>query len=316
MPWEPLRSLVATHDPTAVPKGSRPPIPLDVMQRAYFLKKWHPLSDPMAEEAISNSEYDSEPTRRFSRMELWIDRIPDQTTILNFLQLLERHGLTEAVFGDTSAHLAEKGIIFGSSTMVDTPMIDASVFKEEIGRCARSRKSSTKKGDDWYLCLKAHFCVHVDSGLVRDRDNMTAKVLSIHFRDALLSGEETSVWVGKGCVSAELQAAVTDQRESCCVMHKAPKDGPLHLLDERFDRPLAKVEHTFGITKSQFSLLKTRYRGLSKNRTHLFTLFALANLFLEGGTLTASERGCLKLTKEQSGQHIKHQNNHWVPELL
>lgn len=42
----------------------------------------------------------------------------------------------------------------------------------------------------------------------------------------------------------------------------------------------ARVEHPFGVIKRQFGHVKTRYRGLSKNRAQLFTLFALVNLCL------------------------------------
>ena len=47
----------------------------------------------------------------------------------------------------------------------------------------------------------------------------------------------------------------------------------------------AKVEHPFRVIKRQFGHVKTRYRGLAKNRAQLFTLFALGNLFW-------SEEGC------------------------
>ena len=42
----------------------------------------------------------------------------------------------------------------------------------------------------------------------------------------------------------------------------------------------AKVEHPFRVIKRQFGYVKTRYRGLAKNRAQLFTLFSLGNLFL------------------------------------
>jgi IS5 family transposase len=42
----------------------------------------------------------------------------------------------------------------------------------------------------------------------------------------------------------------------------------------------AKVEHPFRVIKRQFGHVKTRYRGLARNRAQLFTPFALANLFL------------------------------------
>jgi IS5 family transposase len=67
-------------------------------------------------------------------------------------------------------------------------------------------------------------------------------------------------------------------------MRKAPKGGTLHPLDERANRIIAmvkaKVEHPFRVLKRQFGPVKTRYRGLAKNRAQLLTLFAFGNLFL------------------------------------
>jgi hypothetical protein len=54
--------------------------------RAYFLQNWYALRDPMAEKTL----YDSELMRRFARIELGDDRIPDKTPILNVRYLLER----------------------------------------------------------------------------------------------------------------------------------------------------------------------------------------------------------------------------------
>jgi len=67
-------------------------------------------------------------------------------------------------------------------------------------------------------------------------------------------------------------------------LRKAPKGGELHPEDEKINRIIAmvraRVEHPFRILKRQFGYVKTRYRGLAKNRAQLFTLFALGNLFL------------------------------------
>ncbi len=42
----------------------------------------------------------------------------------------------------------------------------------------------------------------------------------------------------------------------------------------------AKVEHPFRVIKRQFGYMKTRFRGLAKNRAQLVTLFALSNLWM------------------------------------
>lgn len=63
-------------------------------------------------------------------------------------------------------------------------------------------------------------------------------------------------------------------------MRKASKAGELDPIDEKINRIItmvrAKVEHLFRV----IGHVKTRYRGLAKNRAHLFTLFALGNLFM------------------------------------
>ena len=45
------------------------------------------------------------------------------------------------------------------------------------------------------------------------------------------------------------------------------------------ERPV-RQSNPFRVVKRQFGYVKTRYRGLAKNRAQLFTLFALGNLFL------------------------------------
>jgi len=63
--------------------------------------------------------------RRFAGIELGDNLVPDETTILNFRHLLERHGLTEAIFADVNAHLSDKGITLRSGTLVDATIIEA-----------------------------------------------------------------------------------------------------------------------------------------------------------------------------------------------
>ena len=246
----------------------------------------------MAEETL----YDSEAMRRFAGIELGDDRIPDETTILNFRHLLERHGLTEAIFAEVNGHLSDKGITLRPGTLVDvsghTPLvrvrprksIDAPSSTKNKAGARDPEMSSTKKGNDWYFGMKAHIGVDADSGVTHSLETSTAKLHDSQVWDELLHGEETSVWADKGYVSAEREAAFKAPGKVWGVMRKAPKGGKLHPLDERINRVIAKVrakvEHPFRVIKRQFGHMKTRYRGLAKNRAQLFTLFALGNLFL------------------------------------
>ncbi len=63
------------------------PLLLQQMAKAiYFLQQWFNLSDPQAEDAI----YDSASMRRFVRVELGDEVVPDETTILQHLLQSQR----------------------------------------------------------------------------------------------------------------------------------------------------------------------------------------------------------------------------------
>jgi transposase, IS5 family len=50
----------------------------------------------------------------------------------------------------------------------------------------------------------------------------------------------------------------------------------------------AKVEHVFRVVKCQFGYRKVRYRGIAKNGAQVFSLLALANLYLARGRLASA----------------------------
>ena len=65
---------------------------------------------------------------------------------------------------------------------------------------------------------------------------------------------------------------------------KAKRNKKLNYADQSFNRKSnrtrARVEHIFGVVKHWWGYRKVRYKGLDKNAAHVFTLFALANLYL------------------------------------
>jgi IS5 family transposase len=109
IPWaEPLAVIEPCY-----PKAGRgrQPLGLEKMLRIYLLQQWFNLSDPQAEDAI----YDSEAMRRFARVELGDDVVPDETTILRFRHLLEQHHLTAAIFEAVKELLTAKRLLLGSN---------------------------------------------------------------------------------------------------------------------------------------------------------------------------------------------------------
>src|SRR6056297_4013970 len=196
VPWSRLLGLIEPHYPRIGAKGGRPPMPLETMLRVYFLQQWYALSDPMAEEML----YDSDAMRRFAGIELGDDCIPDETTILNFRHLLEKHQLTEQLFAEVNRYLADQGITLRSGTLVDATIIDAPSSTKNRAKARDPDMSSTKKGNDWYFGMKAHVGVDAESGTVHSLETTTAQVHDSQVWDELLHGAETSVWADKGYV--------------------------------------------------------------------------------------------------------------------
>jgi hypothetical protein len=170
--------------------------------------------------------------------------------------------------------------------------------------------SSTKKANDWFFGMKAHIGTGSQSGVTLSLETSTAKLHDSQVWDALLHGNETSVWADKGYVSAERAAVFSGPGQFRGVMRKAPNGGNLHPLDESANRIIAKVrakvEQPFRVIKCQFGYVKTCYRGLAKNRAQFFTLFALGNLFLVRRKLMARGRVRLETADRPQQRHKTH----------
>ena len=285
VPWGMLEALIEPRYPKMGPQGGRRPFPLPAMLRIYCLQQWYNLSDPGAEEAL----YDIQSMRAFCGLELGRDAIPDETTILNFRHLLERHELTKAIFAAVSEHLAAKGELLRGGTIVDATLIAASPStKNKEGR-RDPEMSQSKKGNQWYFGMKAHVGVDAESGLVHTAGVTTGKVHDAKVMDRLIREDDAAVYGDKAYASEAKKRAAEDAGVLWAVKEKAKPGRDLtqrqRARNRRFGRVRAKVEHIFRIVKCQFGYRKVRYRGIAKNGAQVFALLALANLYLVRGRL-------------------------------
>jgi IS5 family transposase len=280
VPWTALEALIKPHYPRAGPNGGRRPFPIAVMLRIYCLQQWYNLSDPGVEEAL----YDIQSMRGFCRLELGRDGIPDETTILNFRHLLEAHALTKAVFEAVAKHLEARCALLRGGTIVDATLIAASPSTRNAAGQRDPEMHSSKKGNQWYFGMKAHIGVDAESGLVH-----TAGVTSGNVHDATVMGrliraDDTAVYGDKGYASGARKRAAEAAGVLWAVKEKASPGRGLtarqRARNRRFGKVRAKVEHVFRVMKCQFGYRKVRYRGLAKNAAQVFSLLALANLYL------------------------------------
>ena len=107
--WERLVEQIRPYYPKAG-KG-RVPYPLESILRVHCVQLFYNLSDPATEDML----YEVESVRRFTGIRL--NKVPDETTILNFRHLLERHGLGRVLFESIKEDLAEQGLMLKEGTI-------------------------------------------------------------------------------------------------------------------------------------------------------------------------------------------------------
>ncbi len=277
IPWKRLVALIEPRYPKA--GRGRQPLGLEKMLRIYFVQQWFDLSDPAAEDAI----YDSESMRRFVGVELGEDTVPDESTILRFRHLLEKHELTKAIFAEIGSLLEEKGLLLQQGTIVDATIISAPSSTKNQSRSRDPEMKQTKKGNQWYFGMKVH--VGADKrGVVHSLVTTNAAQADVNQLPDLIHGQEREIY-GDGAYWNEsdrhsFRSADVRYR----VNRRGHKHRPLTEQWKSINRTRSKVrargEHAFHVVKRLWGFAKVRYRGLAKNTARAYAAFALANLYL------------------------------------
>jgi IS5 family transposase len=278
IPWEELLKITRKRYPK---KGNgRQPMPLERMLRIYFLQQWYGLSDPGMEDAL----YDIESIRRFARIDREADPIPDETTILNFRHYLEEHHLTEQIFEKTKGYLADKGLLLREGTIVDATIINAPSSTKNETQTRDPEMKQTKKGNQWYFGMKAHVRTDTRRGLVHSIVVTNAAVHDSQVMDDLLHGEERAVYGDKAYSNIQKSQEFEVQGIEWHIDRKGSPGHPLTPADREWNheqhKTRAKGEHIFLVIKHLWGYRKVRYKGLFKNAAQVFSLFALANLYM------------------------------------
>jgi len=285
VPWARLEALIDPY--YTKPRKGRPQMALSTMLRIYFLQQWYGLSDPGAEEAL----YDIHAMRSFAGLDLGRDAIPDETTILNFRHLLERHELTQTLFEAVGSYLEERSLLLRGGTIMDASLIAASPSTKNKDRKRDPDMSQTRKGKQWYFGAKMHIGVDVHSGLVHTARMTKASRHDSVLTDDLTRHDDRAVFGDKGYASDKRKRAARARGILWAVKDKRKPGRVLSSTQKKRNRKhgsvRAKVEHVFRVIKCQFGYRRVRYKGLAKNTAQMFTLTALANLYMARKRLMA-----------------------------
>src|SRR6266699_3687102 len=230
VPWAELQALVEPHYPKG--ENGRPPVGLSIVLRG------------------------------FAGVDLGRAPVPDESTILQFRHLLEKHELGGAMLKAVNQYLESRGMRITTGTIVDATIIHAPSSTKNRSGERDPEMHQTRKGKQWYFGLKAHIGVDSKQGHVHSVCTSAASVADKHMLPDVLHGEERKVWGDggyQGQGEAIRQAAPRAQdMTSRRVRYKNFVDELQKAKNRVTARGRAKVEHPFRILKRIFGFEKVR----------------------------------------------------------
>ena len=278
VPWSSLIALISPYYPKEPNGSGRRPYPLETMIRIYLMQLCYSLSDPMME----NELIDSMAMRKFSHLGGLDKPTPDETTILNFRHLLERHELCAQVFDLFNQHLIDAGLHISRGTIIDATIIEAPCSIKNAQKERDPEAKHAKKGNQYHFGIKAHIGVDAESNIVHSVAVTGANVADVSMADDLIDDEDDVILADAGYQGLEKHDKTKDKTVLVAMRPGIRKTLPKDSITSRFEclksQIRAKVEHPFHWIKCVFGLRKLRYRGLYKNAQMLYAMFGLINL--------------------------------------
>ena len=124
--------------------------------------------------------YESPVRRRFAGVDLGRAPAPDESTILQFRHLLEKHDVGGAMLQRVNEYLESRGIRISRGTIVDATILHAPSSTKNRSGERDPEMHQTRKGKQWYFGLKAHIGVDSKRGHVHSVCTSAASVADKH----------------------------------------------------------------------------------------------------------------------------------------
>lgn len=279
VPWDRLEKAITPYYAKVPEKAGRRPYPLRAMLAIHLMQHWYNLSDP----AMESELYDSMAMRKFAGLGGLHNPTPDETTILNFRHMLERHGLSSVVFDIINEYLDECGVSVSNGTIVDATIIEAASSTKNKAKARDPEMHSTKKGNQYHFGEKMHVGVDGGNGRIHSVAVTAANVSDIEMMDDMIRDEDEYASGDSGYRGIEKRTRHQNVKFGISMMRskrKKVKGTLIDTLEKAKSGIRAKVEHVFRVLKDQFHYRKVRFKGLCKNAEAAFMKCGLINLYL------------------------------------
>lgn len=272
--WDPVAGRI---EGLYTDNNGRPGFPALVMFKALLLANWYGLSDPELEDCLK----DRISFKQFAGLDI-TDDVPDETTICRFRKKLNSEMALEKLFGEINSQLENHSLFVKKGTL-----IDASIIESEGRKNTKTRDNEagfTVKNKKSYFGYKAHIGMDMEGGLVHSLEYTSASVHDSQVWDELLHGKEKAMFADKAYYDEGYKRMLRRENIYCGILDRNKRNhklsGGQQKRNKRNSGLRSPVERFFAVIKDQYRYIKTCYRGLYKNRQHLFALGIAFNLQL------------------------------------
>jgi IS5 family transposase len=276
------------------PMGA-PGYPSLALFKALLLQQWYGLSDPQLEEALA----DRLSFRRFAGLSL-VEPIPDHSTLWRFRETLGKSGLAERAFAEITAQIEACGFVLKRGTLIDASLVASAVNPPPVpsqplplppdGRPASKLVRSpldpdatwTRQEKRRVFGYKAHLAMDQGSRIIRRAVLTGANINESTVADALICGDEATVYGDKGYTNKARRARLKSLGIRDAIMHRADRWHALTRSMVRRNNIIshyrAPIEPLFALLKNVYRFARARYRGLARNQTALQLAATAMNL--------------------------------------
>jgi len=276
-------------------KRGRPSMPIIFSLKSLFLQFLYNLSDPGLEDALT----DRLSFQRFVGLG-FEEEAPDFTTIWRFRERLVKMKLFDRLFEIIGDDLESRGVVLRRGTLVDATMVQSarrpkrkSAEKTTLREQAQQDRDAAfaKKGGKTHYGYKGHIGVDEGSGVIRKKAFTPADMHDSQKTEAMISGDERSVFADKAYISAERKRRLRQRGVFCGILDKAYRNRPLTNKQKKMNKKKSRVrnavERPFAHFKHLYGYGRARYVNLGRNDLE-FTFLCMIHNIRRGIALTAA----------------------------
>ena len=274
--WSRFEALLSVIHAAKSGEASYPPL---MMFKVLLLQRWHGLSDPAMEAALS----DRLSFMAFAGLSL-SDATPDHSTIWRFRQALSRDGLIERLLMELSRQLEAQGAVIRQGTLIDASLVTSAARRPRMDEGKESRVDpdarfgTTNERGRYAFGYKLHAAVDAGSCLVRGVRVTPANEQEIVVAPALVEHASGTVYGDRGYDSDRLRAILQARGLGDGLMRRR-RGGELTPAQTERNHRLSlerrPVEALFGTMKRSYRLGRMRAFGLARVTVDL-VLFCIA----------------------------------------